>query len=64
MSKPPVTSNSEARALIELAQSKCTGCRTVWRLKTGTFVHGMDYDCTAQTERQELRDIAAKARKK
>ena len=61
--KPPRTLNPEASALISVALAKCAGCRTVWRLnKAVLFVHGTDFDCTAQDERRQLREIAAKGK--
>jgi hypothetical protein len=55
------TSNSEAQALIRRAQDRCEGCRLSWRIRRN-WKHGepMPIECTAKTERQALRDIAAR----
>lgn len=61
-SKPPSTRNPEAAALIDLAQQKCEGCRTAWRLKDGkhygVFRAAGGKACTAPTERQALAALA------
>lgn len=68
--KPSTTDNHEAKALIFRAQSRCEGCRMKWRLdlrRGSGFMHKLkrrEIECTAQRERQALRDIAAAARGK
>jgi len=64
---PPITDNKEAAALIDRAKDRCEGCRLSWRLDLrhgGGWKHRepMPIECTAQTERQQLRDIAARSR--
>lgn len=62
---PPPTDNTLAQRLIARAQEQCHGCRTHWRLTTGTFLHRHprpQMECRAQAIRQQLRDIAAKPR--
>lgn len=59
----PSTDNPEAAALIRVAQDKCEGCRTVWRLKGQHHVNGAwTMLCKAQATRQVLREIAARNR--
>jgi hypothetical protein len=69
---PPATSNPEAAALISAAVTKCAGCRDAWRLdlrRNGGRMHYRSGEpwvqCSAQEERQALREIAntRKARK-
>jgi hypothetical protein len=61
-SKIPQTRNPEAAVLIKRAQSKCDGCRIAWKMKDQYHTNGgWTMLCKAQSERQELRDIAAKA---
>ncbi|WP_396604832.1 hypothetical protein ACFLEY_22155 [Bradyrhizobium sp. YCK136] len=45
--------------LIAEAQRQCEGCRLAWRLDGWKHRKPMPIICTAQSIRQELRDIAA-----
>lgn len=59
---PPKTSNPNAESLMKSAMSKCPSCRTHWRLRVGTFAHTNGATCSAQSERQALRDIASRGK--
>ncbi|SHH04040.1 hypothetical protein SAMN05443248_3468 [Bradyrhizobium erythrophlei] len=62
----PSTSNPDAILLIQRALTTCVGCRTSWRLdKRRGWKHGApaNTECTAQAERTELREIAARRSK-
>lgn len=56
---------AEAHQLIQVALSRCEGCRLHWRLTPGGGFHRFNGDmvaCTALDTRNQLREIACKSR--
>jgi hypothetical protein len=47
-----------ADPLIAAAKARCAGCRLSWRIRRNWRHDRVGLVCTAQAERQELRDIA------